>query len=222
MYSLESRTEEIIQKAVTAVRKKIKNKAYVSGSCGPCGKIMKPYGDAEPDEVYESFMFQMNVLAEAGVDIICIETMTDINEAVLAVKAARSVAPSIPIMATMTFDPTPRGFYTIMGVDINTAARELEKAGANLTGSNCGNGIEKMIEIAQGFKICGILPTVIQSNAGLPEVIDGKPTYRETPAFMAEKAQSLIDSGVSVIGGCCGTTPAHIAALRKMVDSFTG
>jgi len=122
------------------------------------------------------------------------------------------------VMATMTFDPTPRGYFTIMGVDIQTAAAGLEEAGANLIGSNCGNGIEKMVEIAHGFKMCSGLPLIIQSNAGLPSMEKGRPIYPETPEFMAEKARALLAAGVSIIGGCCGTTAAHIRALRKMVD----
>ena len=221
-YSYDDRTEQIVQSAVKAVRSVVGENAYVSGSCGPSAKILKPYGDTEPDEVYESFVRQMKAFAEAGVDIVCVETMTDIAEAALAVKAAKTVMPSIPVMATMTFDDTPRGFYTIMGVDIKTAAVRLEEAGADVIGSNCGNGIEKMIEIAQGFRLCSRVPIVIQSNAGLPVMVKGRAVYRETPEFMAEKAKGLISSEVSVIGGCCGTTPAHIAAIREVVDFHLG
>ncbi|UCD93577.1 MAG: homocysteine S-methyltransferase family protein [Candidatus Zixiibacteriota bacterium] len=221
-YSYDDRTEEIVRNAVRAVRNVVGENIYVSGSCGPCGRILKPYGDTEPDEVYESFVRQMKAFAEAAVDIVCIETMTDIGEATLAVKAAKTVLPSTPVMATMTFDATPRGLYTIMGVDVKTAAARLEQAGADVVGSNCGNGIEKMVEIAQGFRLCSNLPIIIQSNAGLPVMAKGRAVYRETPEFMAEKAKGLISSGVSVIGGCCGTTPAHIAAIREVVDFHPG
>jgi 5-methyltetrahydrofolate--homocysteine methyltransferase len=221
-YSYDDRTEEIVGRAVKAVRDVVGDNAYVSGSCGPCARVLKPYGDTEPDEVYESFVRQMKAFAQAGVDVVCIETMTDISEAVLAVKAAKTISSATPVMATMTFDSTPRGFYTIMGVDVKTAAAELEKAGADLVGSNCGNGIEKMVEIAQGFRLCSRLPIIIQSNAGLPVMVKGRPVYRETPEFMADKAEGLISSGVSIIGGCCGTTPAHIAAIREVVDYHSG
>jgi 5-methyltetrahydrofolate--homocysteine methyltransferase len=219
MYSLENKTEEMIQKAVSAVRKAINGKAYVSGSCGPSGKMLKPYGDIESEVMFESFKRQMKSLIESGVDIICIETMTDIAEATLAIRAAREVSSSIPIMTTMTFDATPRGFFTIMGTDIKKAGAELEKAGANIIGSNCGNGIENMVGIAKEFKKESTLPLIIQSNAGLPVLKEGRLIYPETPEFMAEKAMELISLGVSIIGGCCGTTPAHIAAIRKLVDS---
>lgn len=218
VYGLHDKTEEIIGNAVEAVRKAVGRRAYISGSVGPCGKILKPYGEADPKAVLESFERQIKALAENGVHIICIETMTDLAEAKLAIQAARTMAPNLPVMATMTFDPTPRGYFTIMGTDIKAAAAGLEEAGADLIGSNCGNGIEKMVEIAQGFRMCSRMPLIIQSNAGLPRIEKGKAIYLETPEFMAEKARALATIGVSVIGGCCGTTPAHIKALKKMVN----
>jgi 5-methyltetrahydrofolate--homocysteine methyltransferase len=107
-----------------------------------------------------------------------------------------------------------------MGVTIEGAVYGLQSAGADVIGSNCGNGIEKMISIAREFKRYTKLPVMIQSNAGVPELKDDKAVYPETPDFMADKAQELISLGVSIIGGCCGTTPVYTKALRKMVDSF--
>lgn len=219
-YGLDDKTEMINRSAVDAVREAVDGLAYVSASVGPSGRILAPYGDIEPNAVWESFRRQIKTLVDAGADIICVETMTDIAEARLAIQATRSVSPTIPIMATMTYDETPRGFYTIMGIDIPTAVRELTLAGADLVGSNCGYGIEKMVQVARAYRACGRMPLVIQSNAGLPVMEDGRPVYREAPEFMAEKGKELVAIGVSVIGGCCGTTPAHIAAIRKMVDSL--
>jgi 5-methyltetrahydrofolate--homocysteine methyltransferase len=146
--------------------------------------------------------------------------MTAVEEAKLAIKAARDVNPDIPVMATMTFDATPRGYFTIMGVTVEQAAAELMGAGADVVGSNCGNGIEPMIVIARLFRACTDRPLLIQPNAGLPETKNGELVYSETPEFMAEKARELIAAGVSIIGGCCGTTPEHIRALRQTVDSM--
>jgi len=218
-HSLADRTEDINRKAVDAVRKVAGDRAFVAASCGPSGKLLVPYGDTEPEVIYESFARQLKAVIEAGVDVVCVETMTDLAEASLAVKAARSVSSTIPIIATMTFDPGPRGFFTVMGVSIEKAAAGLEEAGADVVGSNCGNGIEKMIEIAREFKNVSSLPIIIQSNAGMPELRDGAPVYPESPEFMAERAKALVDMGVAVIGGCCGTTPEHTRALREMVDS---
>jgi 5-methyltetrahydrofolate--homocysteine methyltransferase len=222
-YALEDKTEEINRAAVKAVRNVVDKKgsnAYVSASCGPSGKMLKPYGDVEPEAMYDNFFRQLNVVIEAGVDIVCVETMTDISEAELAVKAAKAISSSIPVMATMTFDLKPRGFFTMMGVTIETAAKELESAGADIIGSNCGNGIENMIKIAKEYKKYTSLPVIIQSNAGLPEIRDDVVVYPETPEFMAEKSKELAAAGVSIIGGCCGTTPDHIRVIAHTVRAL--
>jgi 5-methyltetrahydrofolate--homocysteine methyltransferase len=219
LHGLEQETAEINESAVHAVRRVVGQRAYVSASCGPSGRLLQPYGDAAPDEVYQSFRRQMQCLIGAGVDCVCVETMVDLAEAILAVKAAKDVAAGTLVMATMTFDSTSRGFYTVMGVNIEKAAAGLQEAGADIIGSNCGNGIENMIKIAAGFRECSDLPLIIQSNAGLPQITDGMPCYSESPEFMADKAQELIRTGVSIIGGCCGTTPEHIRAIRQVVDS---
>jgi len=217
-YSLEDKTEEINRNAVLSARKAIANRAYISASCGPSGRFLKPHGDIEPEQMYDSFQRQIKVLVASGVDIICVETMTDLREAELAIKAAKTVAVSTPVIATMTFDSTPRGFYTMMGVSIEKAASGLEKAGADVIGSNCGTGIEDMIGTAREFKKQSKLPLIMQPNAGIPTTQGGKPVYPETPEFMAEKAKEFVSIGVSVIGGCCGTTPEHIRAIREMVE----
>ncbi len=217
-YGLENKTEEINQTAAQCVRQVVGENAYVSGSCGPTGKMLKPLGEVEIDEMQEGFNRQIKGLVKGGVDIICVETMTDLTEAILAVKAAKSVAADIPVMATMTFDPIPRGFFTVMGVSIAQAVKELTEAGADVLGSNCGNGLEKMIEIAREFRKATELPVIIQSNAGKPEMNKGKLEYPEDPAFFEKKVKALIQAGVSIIGGCCGTTPAHIAAIKNAVN----
>lgn len=220
-YSLENKTEEINRNAVLAVKRVVGNHAYISVSCGPSGRLLKPYGDTDPEDVYNSFERQIRAVIDAGVDVICVETMTDLKETTLAVKAVKAVSPSTPVIATMTFDSTPRGFYTIMGVNIEKAALGLETVGVDIIGSNCGNGIENMIKIARKFKKYTNLPLIIQPNTGPPKLEGTMPVYQETPEFIAEKAKELVTIGVSIIGGCCGTTPEHTHAIRKMVDSFS-
>ncbi len=219
-YDLDDKTEEINAAAVRAARKAVGDTAFVSASCGPCGRILKPYGDTEPEEIDRSFQRQIRAVVEAGADLVCIETMTDLNEATIAVRAAREIAPDIPIAATMTFDTTPDGFFTIMGVTVEQAAAGLAAAGADIVGSNCGNGIENMVRIAAEFKEHTSLPILIQSNAGLPRMEGNVIVYAETPEFMADKCRTLLDLGVNIIGGCCGTTPEHIAAIRKLADNY--
>ena len=217
-YHLEDNTAEINRNAVCAVRNVVGDRGYVSASLGPTGRLLKPYGDADPAVVSDGYRRQIAALIEAGVDSVCFETMTDLKEAMLGIRAAKDVAPGLPIMATMTFDATPRGFYTIMGTTIEKAASGLRSAGADVIGSNCGNGITNMIEIARQFRRCSDLPLIIQPNAGLPEIRDGIPTYSEAPEFMVERAAEFVRIGVSIIGGCCGTTPEYTRGLRKMLD----
>jgi 5-methyltetrahydrofolate--homocysteine methyltransferase len=219
LHGLEADTETVNREAVLAVRRAADARAYVAASVGTSGRLLEPYGDTGSDVMYGSFRRQIEALVAAGVDCVCIETMTDLAEARLAVRAAKDVAASIPVLATMTFDLTPRGYFTIMGVSVAAAAAGLEEAGADAIGSNCGNGVEHMIAIAREFRRASRLPLVVQSNAGLPRTVQGRTVYDESPAFFADKARELVAIGVSIIGGCCGTTPAHIRALHAMLDA---
>ncbi len=214
-YGLDDQCHQINCQAIRSVRAVVTDKAFVSLSCGPSGRLLKPYGDTDPEEMRESYRKQLTSILTEPVDMITIETMTDLAEATIAVETARQIAPDIPICATMTFDCTPRGFFTVMGVTTEQAATGLLEAGADIIGSNCGNGIDNMTEIAAEFGKCTNAPLMIQSNAGLPEERDGHLFYPEAPEFMAEKCRKLPSAGVRIIGGCCGTTPAHIAAIRK-------
>lgn len=219
LHGLDAETEAINQAAVRAVRRAVGDQALVLASIGPSGRLMRPYGDTDPREVAESFARQAQALAGEGVDAFCIETMTDLGEAELAVRAARSASPDTPIVATMTFDRTRRGFFTVMGTSIADAARGLVEAGADVVGSNCGNGLDAMIEIAQAFRASTSMPLAVQANAGLPETHGGVLVYPETPEFFAERVPALVAAGVQFIGGCCGTTPDHIKAMRRAVDA---
>ena len=219
-YGLADRATEINRRGVEAARAGSGGAAMIAGSVGPSGRIMKPYGDLDPADAIAGFRIQIAALLGAGADLLVIETMTDLVEARCAIRAARDLSPSIPILATMSFDPTPRGFFTLMGVGIPEAAAGLIEAGADAVGSNCGHGIDTMVEIARAFRASADGPLVIQSNAGLPRMENGRAVYTETPEFMAARLPALAAAGVAVVGGCCGTTPAHIRALRDAVDSL--
>jgi 5-methyltetrahydrofolate--homocysteine methyltransferase len=218
-YSLEEKMEAINRAAVEAVRRAVGKNAYISASVGPTARMIKPLGDTGPEEIVLCFKRQMAVLLASGADLICIETMTDLREALLAINAARSLDSKIPIIATMTFGKTPRGYFTIMGTSVEDAAVGLENAGADSVGSNCGSGMEIMIDIARGFRRHTRLPVAIQGNAGLPVETENGLTYPETPDFFAAKTAELLDLGVQIIGGCCGSGPEHIRAIRGVVDS---
>jgi 5-methyltetrahydrofolate--homocysteine methyltransferase len=219
-YKLEDKTEEINQRAVEIVKQIVGSKALVSGSVGPTGKMLTPYGDVDPATMKDNYRRQISTLIDSGTDLLCIETMTDLNEAIIAVETAREISQDIPIIATMTFDVIPKGCVTIMGNMVAEVCKNLEAAGANVIGSNCGNGTKNMIVIAQEFIDNSQLPIIIQSNAGLPSVINDSVVYQETPSDFNEFSKTLIDMGVSIIGGCCGTTPDHIRAIRQFVDNY--
>jgi 5-methyltetrahydrofolate--homocysteine methyltransferase len=216
-YGLADRADEINRRAVRLAREAAWGRAYVAASVGPTARLLAPLGDTEPEDVRHAFLRQVRAQVEAGADLVCIETMTDLREATLAVEAARTVSREIPVIATMTFDRTPRGFFTIMGVSITQAARALEAAGADVVGSNCGQGTAAMIDVARAFRTATALPLAIQPNAGLPQTRDGALAYPETPELMAAGVPDLLAAGVSILGGCCGTTPAHVRAIRQAV-----
>jgi 5-methyltetrahydrofolate--homocysteine methyltransferase len=220
-FSLESEMEAINRNAVDAVRRAVGDNAYVSASIGPSARMIKPLGNTEPDEVYASFQCQISALLAAGIDMICIETMIDLAEATLAIKAARSLDQKVPIMATMTFGTNPRGYFTLMGTSVRDAASGLQNAGANIVGSNCGKGMEQMVGIAREFRRHSAAPIAIQGNAGVPIASAAGPVYPETPDFVAGKAAELFALGAQIVGGCCGTGPDHIRAIRKVADAHS-
>jgi len=218
-YGLDAKTVEINRAAVEAVKGVVGNSAYISGSVGPSGEILKPYGEAEPNLLLKGFRIQIEALVDTGVDLILIETMMDVNEAKIAIEAARGVSGDIPIAATMTFDHTPNGFFTVMGVNIEMAIRELPAAGADIIGANCGIGSEKMAAIAEEFRKITDIPLLVQPNAGLPEPDGDKFKYPENPDYMAERIGRMLDAGVNIVGGCCGTTPDHTRVFRSVINS---
>jgi len=219
-YSLDKETEQINRRAVEVARKAAGVRAYVAGSVGPSGKMLKPYGATTPEEIYNSFHDQIEVLLSGGIDMVCIETMTDLTEAELAINAVRSFDTNIPIMSTITYEKKPKGFYTLMGSSIKESAERLKKAGSDIVGSNCGNGSENMVQIAEEFMQYSQLPVAIQSNAGLPVQSKEGVSYPETPVFVAARIAEVLNLGVQIVGGCCGTSLAHIRAIRKTVDSY--
>jgi len=192
--------------------------ALVAGSVGPTGKFIEPLGDITAEEIQAVFSEQIGAMLGAGLKAVCVETMTAIEEAICAVNAARKLDSGLDIIATFTFDATPNGFRTMMGVDPQRVADQLAEAGADVIGANCGNGIEQMIGITAEFRKHTELPILIHANAGVPELLDGKTVFRQGPEEMAAHVRELLDAGANIIGGCCGTTPEHIAAMRAALN----
>lgn len=213
LHALADSLEEICRAAVAAVRGAVGKRAWVSGSIGPTGQLLAPLGRLDPAAASAGFARQAAALAAAGADLLCVETMTDLAEAELAVRAARAAAPGTPIVATMSFEATKRGHFTVMGASPARAAARLEAAGADAVGANCGDGAT-MGGIARELRAHSTLPVALRPNAGLPTLADGTLVYRETPESMAARVPELLDAGVSLLGGCCGTTPDHVRALR--------
>ncbi len=225
-HGLEERTEELnaagarlsLEAAAAAG-----GRALVAASVGPTGELPAPLGTFSEAELEEAYRRQMRALLRAGVRLLCVETMIDLTEACCAVRAAKAAARelglAVEVMATLTYGPTPGGYRTAMGVDIPQTVEGLTRAGADALGSNCGNGIEQMLPIAAAFRALTALPLLVQANAGLPVLEGGRTVFRQGPEDMARHVPALVRAGASILGGCCGTGPAHIVALRKAVDA---
>ena len=216
-YGLADRASEINEAAAKISREAAGNKNWVIASMGPTGKILM-MGDVTSDELYNAFMTQAVALEKGGADAVCIETMSAIDEAVLAIKAAKENT-NLEIISTFTFERTVQGDYkSMMGVSPGEAISAAIEAGADIIGTNCGNGFERMIDIVKEIRtITPDLPVLVHANAGLPKNIGGVDIYPETPEQMASLLPSLIKAGANIIGGCCGTTPDHIKALKEVV-----
>jgi 5-methyltetrahydrofolate--homocysteine methyltransferase len=219
-FGLQDRAAEINEAAARASKSAVGNAPlkFVIASAGPTGKMLITE-DVTEDELYEAFREQAEALERGGADAFCVETMSDADEAVCAIKAAKENT-SLEVMATFTFDKTAQGTYrTMMGLSPAKAARAALDAGADIIGTNCGNGMERMIDVTREIKT--EFPDaliLVHANAGLPVNVDGRDVFPETPDIMAGHVEKLIEAGANIVGGCCGTAPAHIAAIRKMVD----
>lgn len=216
-YGLGSKVFELNKSAAEISRKAAGDK-FVLGSVGPTGKLLI-MGDVTEEELYDAFREQVTGLEAGGADAIMIETMTDLDEAMIAVKAARENT-SCEVFCTMTFEKTVSGEYrSMMGVSPTDMVHSLLGAGADLIGANCGNGIEGMIHIVEEIRTVNReIPVLVHANAGMPVYQDGETVFPETPEVMAGMVSSIIAAGANIIGGCCGTTPDHICKMREVVN----
>jgi len=219
--NLKGQVTEINRKGAEISKRAAGGRALVFASIGPSGEFMAPLGTFSEEEMIKGFAEQARALAEGRADGIVVETMMDLAEAKAALHAARE-STSLPVAVTMTFNQGPKGFATMMGTRPEQAAAELEKSGADIIGANCGAGIDQMIELMKLLRSATALPLWCKPNAGLPELIDGKTVYRETPEMMASKLKALVQAGANIIGGCCGTTPAHIRAFVRERNLLVG
>jgi 5-methyltetrahydrofolate--homocysteine methyltransferase len=215
-YGLGDKVFELNKAAAEISRRAAGPDKYVLGSIGPTGKIIM-MGDVTYDELYEAFKEQAVALAEGGVDALVIETMSDMEEAIAAVKACKENTSS-EVICTMTFEKSgEKEYHTMMGVSPIDMLGDIIAAGATIIGANCGNGIKNMVEITELIRsVDPKIPILIHANAGIPIYKDGETIFPENPEEMASYVEALINAGANIIGGCCGTTPEHIRQIAKM------
>ena len=215
-YDAADRVTELNRLAAEHAKSQANSHQYVAGSVGPTGEFIEPLGTLSESGMYDSFAEQITALEAGGADAVMIETQMVWEEGQIAIKAARENT-DLVVMATMVFDKGPRGFFTMWGTPPEKAVEGLEAAGADVVGSNCGNGIDKMLEIARTMRDVTDGYLVIQSNAGIPAYKKGEIIYPETPEYMAERYKILAEMQINILGGCCGTTQEHIRHLADAV-----
>jgi 5-methyltetrahydrofolate--homocysteine methyltransferase len=214
LHNLEDRVAELNRAAASILREEVSTSgldALAAGDIGPSGGLLEPLGEMTFTQAVEAFHQQASALIEGGVDVIWIETMADLEEVRAAVEGVRQASVDVPIIATMTFDT--RG-HTMMGVTPERAIVALSSFGAAAIGGNCGNGPEEIIQVVEKMHATAPQTTLVaKANAGIPELVGGKPVYRASPETMAEYAVQVFNAGARIIGACCGSTPAHIQAI---------
>lgn len=195
---------------------------FVIGDVGPTGEYLPPVGRAEPAEWRAGFERQGRALAEAGPDALHIETMSDLREALVALAALKAVAPHVPVLVSMTFARNKRGFFTVMGNPAVASLRTLAEAGADAVGANCTLSSRDMADLAAELRGALDVPLVVQPNAGQPQLTADGVRYAQEPEAFAEDMARVAALGVAAVGGCCGTDPRFIAALRARLGDPTG
>ncbi len=218
-YDLANMVNEINKKAAE-ISRSAANEKFVLGSIGPTGKILLT-NEVRYEELYDAFKEQAIALEEGGADVIIIETMSDIEEAKCAIKAAIENT-KCEVACTMTFEKADENnFYTMMGISPEYMVEELSNSGITFIGANCGNGSYEMIEIVKKIHNTNSeIPIIVHANAGIPQFIDGKTVFPETPEMMAKNIERIIEAGASIVGGCCGTTPAHISKIVEVLNKY--
>ncbi len=228
----QGRAAELNEAGARVAREVMGAGRWVIGDIGPFGGIMAPLGDVEPEDVAAAFLEQARALVRGGVDAIIVETQTALEELELGVEAAKRAigeagkTGQIAVIGSMAYDRTKSGPpRTMMGVTPAAAAEKMAALGVDIIAANCGTkiGITEYADIVRLYSeaVPG-KPLMAQPNAGMPEIIDDKIVYHETPEMMAAGLQALVDAGARIVGGCCGTTPEHIRHFRREVDRING
>jgi len=220
-YGLEAQTQVLNRRAAEISKQAAADRALVMGSIGPTGKMVM-MGEVSPQEVFQGFIEQTMGLVDGGADGIVIETMTDPEEARIAIEAVKK-ASELDVACTFTFSKNQDGIYrTMMGTDLEAYLDMAKQAGADIIGANCGNGTAGMIEIVRVIRsLDPDIPVLVHANAGLPIYQDGLTVFPESASEMASQMGELVAAGANIVGGCCGTTPEHIRQIVKVLSNLT-
>jgi 5-methyltetrahydrofolate--homocysteine methyltransferase len=219
-YSLQNKTYELNFKAATIARSTCPEGRYVGGSVGPTGKFLKPMGELSQDQLEQAFIPQIKGLVDGGVDFLLIETQYDLREALVALGVARRET-SLPVLVTMTFNLTRRGYFTLMGNNPKEFVRVMEENQVEALGANCTLNSREMVSLIEEMHFLTRRPLIAQANAGKPEVQpDGKVKYSQGIDEYVSYLPRLIAAGTRIIGGCCGTSPEYIKKMAEAIKIF--
>jgi len=219
-HNVDVSVEEVNRAGVRLADRAVGCGQYVLANLSSTGKLLDPYGDYTEAQFYEAFQEQAQVLAEAGVDGLLIETMFDLREAVCALRACKD-STSLPVLVCIAFQTEDKGGRTMMGDTAEQCARQLTEAGAEAVGANCGDlDPSQMARVVALLKAATDLPIIAQPNAGKPKLVDGKAVFEMTPGPFAEGIAECIRAGARIVGDCCGTTPQHIKAVHELIKTM--
>lgn len=219
-YSLQDRTYELNFKAARIARSVCPEARYAGGSVGPTGKFLKPVGQLSEDELEQAFVAQVKGLTEGGVDFLLIETQYDLKEVLVALRVARRET-SLPVLVTMTFNLTRRGYFTLMGNSPEDFVQAMEENEVEAFGANCTLNSQEMVGLIEKMSALTRRPLVAQANAGRPEVQpDGRIRYSQGIEDYVRFIPRLIEAGARIIGGCCGSSPEYIKKMAEAINDF--
>ena len=212
-------TERSLRAAMEIALKAAGGEHYVLADLGPSGEMLAPFGTGDSEQYYQAYLLQAQQMAEYAIDAFIIETVIDINEALIILRACRDCAPQIPVLLSMTFSSLKRGGCTLMGNTAADIAAKAEANGAAAVGANCGDLTpEQYAQIVVSMRDACSLPLLIQPNAGKPQKVGQQTIYPLGPEEFAQQMQACYAAGACLLGGCCGTTPEHIAALERVLQ----
>ncbi len=215
---LAERTEALNLAAVRLAREVCPDGRFVAGDMGPTGKMLRPLGELGVEDAEAAFLVQARALVRGGADLLSIETMFSLEEALAALRAAKA-AGDLPVVAAVTFNRTRRGFFTMMGESAGQCVAALESAGADAIGTNCSLASRDMVDLARELRSLTDRPLLVQANAGKPVTRQGITFYEQPPEEFGRDAGHQREAGANMIGGCCGTTPEFIREVARVLSA---